>query len=102
MVGVAIGHRYRGNIGSGQRISDLQVTLAAGSMSGLCQAGGPPRWGGCANQKLSEKKCGGVQAVGELESGAQCGSAVNAVYFMERSCPMSSGFPAGAARSVHV
>jgi hypothetical protein len=32
-----------------------------------------------------------VQAVRELESGAQCASAVKAVYFMERSCPTSSG-----------
>jgi len=34
-----------------------------------------------------------VVAVGELESGAQCGSAVKAVYFMERSCPTSSMAP---------
>ena len=53
----------------------------------------PPRWGGCVKQKLCSRKSGRVMAVGELESGAQCGSAVKAVYFMERSCPMSSMAP---------
>src|ERR1035441_10457890 len=53
----------------------------------------PPRWGGCAKQKLCLQKSGRVGAGGELESDAQCGSAVKAVYFMERSCPMSSMAP---------
>ena len=51
----------------------------------------PPPRGGCMSLKLSLELVG--HGVAQLESGAQHGSAAKAVFFMERSCPMSSMAP---------